>query len=66
MVYSGKLRGKRVAIKTILVENINDENIASFKKEVDIMTKLRYIASLLPFLALLLSLFLTPYFFLFL
>jgi len=60
MVYSGKLRGKRVAIKTILVENINDENIASFKKEVDIMTKLRYVA----FLALLLSLFLTPYLFL--
>ena len=45
VVYAGKLHGKEVAVKKLLAAEIDQEALAAFKHEVDIMNKLRFVAS---------------------
>lgn len=42
VVYAGKLHGKEVAVKKLLAAEIDQEALAAFKHEVDIMNKLRH------------------------
>jgi predicted Ser/Thr protein kinase len=43
VVYAGKLHGKEVAVKKLLAAEIDQEALAAFKHEVDIMNKLRFV-----------------------
>jgi len=42
VVYKGTLRGKSVAVKKLNAQNLDEETLASFRKEVAIMSKLRH------------------------
>ena len=41
-VYKGDLRGKEVAIKKLNIQEFDDETLDNFKKEVEILSKLRH------------------------